>query len=304
MTEKRVLLTGARGFIGRRCLPILVERGYEVHGVTSREVPAETGDVTWHRADLLDSAQVSRLFRASKPTHLLHLAWVTTPGQYETSTNNVRWLTAGLDLIQAFADHGGYRAVGAGTCAEYDWSHGPCDERRTLLAPATLYAASKHALRLALEGVAGGRSLSAAWGRLFYLYGPGEHAARLVPSVVRSLLGGEMARCSAGTQVRDFLYVQDVADAYVTLLGSDVRGAINVASGSPTAVRDLVLAIADRLGRRDLVEFGAPANEPASLTAETGRLFGELGWRPEYDLESGLAETIDWWRERSAGVSE
>lgn len=293
-----MLVTGARGFIGRHCLPMLLERGYEVHGVTSREVPAEAEHVIWHGADLLDPAQVSGLLQASKPTHLLHLAWLTTPGQYWTSTVNVKWVAAGLDLIQAFADHGGRRAVGAGTCAEYDWSNGHCDEERTRLAPATLYGASKHVLRLALQAMAAERSLSAAWGRVFYLFGPGEHASRLVPSVVRSLLGGEPAKCSAGTQVRDFLYVKDVAAAFVALLDSEVGGAINIASGHPVAVRDLVLGIADRLGRRDLVEFGAPVNEPASLTAATARLFGEVGWRPTYDLDSGLAETIEWWRGR------
>ncbi len=269
MSQKRVLLTGARGFIGRRCLPILLERGYEVHGVTSRQAPAETRAVRWHTADLLDPAQVSALLQASRPTHLLHLAWVTTPGEYWTSAENNRWLAAGRDLIRAFAQQGGHRAVGAGTCAEYDWSGGHCDEASTLLAPATLYGEAKHALSCVFEDAGRESGLTTAWGRIFLLYGPAEHPARLVPSVARALLRGKPANCSGGTQVRDFLYVKDVAGAFAALLDSEVTGAVNIASGQPTAVRDVVLAIAAAIGRRELLRFGDPANEPPRLTAAT-----------------------------------
>jgi nucleoside-diphosphate-sugar epimerase len=298
VSEKRVLLTGARGFIGRQVAPLLLERGYEVHAVTSGEAPAESRSARWHRADLLDAAQISALLEASRPSHLLHLAWTTAPGEYWTSPNNHRWLAAGVALIRAFAAQGGRRAVGAGTCAEYDWSSGHCDETATPLLPATLYGQAKRALSYVFDDAQRGGRMTAAWGRIFLLYGPAEHPARLVPSVVRALLRGRPASCSEGSQLRDFLYVKDVAGAFAALLDSEVTGAVNIASGEPTTVKDVVLAIADAIGRPDLVRFGDPANEPSRLTAATARLFGEVGWRPRYDLQSGLAETLAWWRDQ------
>jgi len=188
----------------------------------------------------------------------------------------------------------------AGTCAEYDWSNaGVCDEASTPIAPDTLYGTCKDALRRVAERFAETAGLSAAWARIFFPYGPGETPRRLVPSVVRSLLGGQPARCTAGTQVRDFLHVGDVGSAVVALLRRAVGGAVNIGSGTPIAIADVVRQIAELVGRPELVQLGAlptPPSEPPVLVAGTRRLFGEVGWRPSVPLAQGLAETVNWWR--------
>lgn len=305
----RALVTGATGFIGRHAAASLLRRGYEVHAVSSnppddaRDDGDKREDVRWHRADLLDTGDVSRLMRAVEPTHLLHFAWYAVPGKYWTSLENFRWVRASLDLLQAFEGSGGKRAVFAGTCAEYDWNYELCSEQTTPLAPATLYGTCKHALRLMLDAYGRQTGLSTAWGRIFFLYGTHEHPDRLVASVARALLKGEAALCSHGRQVRDFLYVEDVADAFVALLASEVGGAVNIASGRPVALKTVVEAIARQLEREDLLQLGArpaPANEPPVLTADVARLGGEVGWRPHYSLDAGLEKTIAWWRAQLA----
>ena len=300
---KKVLLTGATGFVGRNCPAPLASRGYEVHAVSSSEIaPQSAPGVVWHHADLLDREQLVGLVERVRPTHLLHMAWYAAPGKYWTSPENFRWVQASLDLFRAFASVGGVRVVAAGTCAEYEWGGDEiCSEHATPLRPATLYGACKHALRVMLEAFAAQENLSAAWGRIFFLYGPHEHPGRLVASVVRSLLRGEPARCSHGRQVRDFLHVADVADAFVALLDSDVRGAVNIASGRPVALKEVVGEIGEKLGRRELIELGAvaaPANEPSVLVGDAKRLSEEVGWTPRRDLHRGLDETIVWWRRR------
>ncbi len=298
----RVLVTGATGFIGRHTLSRLAERGFEVHAV-ARSAPPDGSEATWHTTDLLARGAAERLVRAIRPSHLLHLAWFATPGEFWSSPENHRWVEASTNLIREFAAAGGNRVVVAGTCAEYDWSSGLCVEGETRLEPATLYGRCKQTLHERTEQLAREAGIADAWGRIFFVYGPHEHPSRLVASVIRSLLRGEEARCSHGQQVRDFLHVVDVADAFVALVDSDAAGPVNIASGSPKRLRDLVELVADEVGCRDLLRFGAvptPPGEPPVLVADVRRLGEELGWVPRLSLEEGVAQTVEWWRREGA----
>ncbi len=308
---KRVLLTGARGFVGRHCLPALLAQGYQVHAVASQKhaPPSAPSELRWHQADLLDRAETSALLAEVRPTHLLHCAWYAVPGKYWTGTENFSWVEAGQHLLKAFVDEGGQRAVGVGSCAEYDWSEGHCLELATPLKPATTYGACKHAFQILLTAFSRQAKLSAAWGRLFFLYGPHEPAERLVASVIQSLLQEQPALCSQGRQIRDFLHVQDAADALVALLDSNVEGPVNIASGQPISVADVIQEIANQLERPTLIQLGArpaPENEPPLLSGDVARLRDEVGWSPRYDLATGIAQTIDWWklRQQQGGASK
>jgi nucleoside-diphosphate-sugar epimerase len=296
------LVTGATGFIGRQTLSRLAERGFEVHAV-GRSAPSAGSEGNWHTADLLEPGAAGRLVRATRPSHLLHLAWFATPGEFWSSPENERWVEASASLFREFAAAGGERIVVAGTCAEYDWSSGICIEGETPLEPATPYGRAKHMLHERTEQLARETGIAAAWGRIFFLYGPHEHPNRLVAYVIRSLLGGAEARCTHGLQVRDFLHVADVADAFVALLDSNAAGPVNIASGSSTRVRDLVELVAAVIGRRDLLRFGAipaPPGDPAVLVADAHRLRDELAWAPRFSLEEGVVQTVEWWREEGA----
>jgi nucleoside-diphosphate-sugar epimerase len=302
---RRVLVTGATGFIGRHSLGALTERGFEVHAVSSRAAGGLAPGVTWHRADLLDEQQATRLADSVRPSHLLHFAWYAEHGKYWTSPENARWLEASTHLLRAFAAAGGRRVAMAGTCAEYDWSHERLVEDETPLAPATPYGQAKNELRARLFDLAPELGISAAWGRIFFLYGPGEHPDRLVASVVRSLLAGERAPTTDGSQVRDFLHVADVADAFAALLATDVEGSFNIASGEPVQVRDVLAAIGEAVGRPELIEFGAlpqRPGDPEKLVADVRRMRENVGWRPQYNLAAGIAETVNALRGPTGGL--
>jgi nucleoside-diphosphate-sugar epimerase len=296
---KRVLVTGATGCLGRQVLPRLVERGWDVWAVRSHSVAPDVAGVRWRQANLLDPREIGRVVGESAPTHLLHLAWFIAPGKWAQAPENFAWVRAGIELLTAFKESGGQRVVTAGSCLEYDWNYGYCAEDRTPCMPHTIYGTCKHALRLLAEAMASGSAMSMAWGRIFFLYGPHEHPERLVASVIRSILAGQPARCSHGRQIRDYLYAGDVADAFVRLLESDVTGPINIASGQAISLKDIVNRIGELMGRPELIELGAlpaaPTDTPL-VVADTTRLCKTLGWRPSWDLDRGLAATIDWWR--------
>jgi nucleoside-diphosphate-sugar epimerase len=297
-----VLVTGATGFVGRHALLPLAERGYEVHAVTSRRPPPDLERLAvWHHADLLGPGGAEAVVDAARPSHLLHLAWYAEHGEFWSSPENVRWVEASLQLLRRFAAAGGERAVVAGTCAEYDWSRSPLSEAGSPLVPATLYGAAKHGLHVVSSAFAARAGFELAWGRIFFAYGPHEDPRRLVASVARALARGERAPASHGRQRRDFLHVEDLADAFAALVASDVTGAVNVAAGRSVAIREVVELLGELSGRPDLVELGAlPARpgEPDELSADVGRLRDEVGWRPGRSLEEGLRETLAWWRER------
>jgi nucleoside-diphosphate-sugar epimerase len=300
---KRLLVTGGTGFIGRHTLPELVARDFDVH-VVGRAAPPDdlAPGVTFHQCNLLDAAATSLLTARLAPTHLLHLGWYAKPGQFWTSLENLRWVAASLNLYVAFANAGGTRAVIAGSCAEYDWSHTELDETRTPLVPRTLYGHAKHALRTLLEQAGHQTSVRMAWGRVFFLYGPHEAPGRLVSDVIRSLMEGRQAHCSDGTQERDFMHVSDAARAFAAVLDSDITGPVNIASGVCLPVRSVISTLGSLIGAAHLIRFGTVnrPNEPPRLAASLDILHGRLGFRPVYDLESGLSNTVEWWRSRGA----
>lgn len=309
---RRVLVTGAAGFLGRAVVTRLVEAGWNVDAVSSAgpsEPDIQRDGLRWHEANLLDSAAVVGLLSGLDARFLMHLAWAPNRGVYH-SPENFRWVTASARLLELFLENGGERAVFAGSSAEYDWSTGICRERSTPLAGGGAYGAAKRALAELFDGICelhsdrGERQVSGAWARIFFLFGPHEPEGRLVAAAARALIEGAPVRCSEGTQIRDYLFVADAADALVELLGSGLSGPVNVASGEGVRVRDLVLELADRAGSgTERIEWGAVgqgSQEAPLVIADVGRLFNELGWQPRVGRSEGLDRTLDWWRERLA----
>jgi nucleoside-diphosphate-sugar epimerase len=231
------------------------------------------------------------------------MAWYVVPGKLISSELNFDWVRASMELLRCFQQQGGRRIVMPGSGYEYDWSYGYCHETRTPTVPNTTYGACKHAMDVMAQAFCRSHQISYAWPRLFFLYGPNEHPDRLVSSVIRSVLQGQEARCSHGRQMRDYLHVQDVADAMVSILDSPLEGPINIGSGVAMTLRDIIATIGRTLGREDLIKLGAipsRANDAPMVVADIERLTTAMKWQPKYSLETGLAHTIEWWRQRLA----
>jgi nucleoside-diphosphate-sugar epimerase len=290
---KRVLVTGASGFIGRHAVTSLAEQGFEVHAVDLRSGPSAT-NVVWHEVNLLDAKQVSDLVHTIGAADLLHFAWYAEHGKFWSSPLNLDWVAASIGLFKSFVEAGGRRAVFAGSCAEYDWAgSGLLMENETPCKPGTLYGVCKNATRQIIQSYAAHVGVSVAWGRIFFLYGPDENLNRLIPSIMRPMLEGKPACCRSGDHVRDLMHVHDVASAFVSLLQSEVAGAVNIGSGDSITLGDVSLRVARILSREDLLTIErqpATPENPASILADVTRLRREIGWKPRYDLTSGLQQ--------------
>jgi nucleoside-diphosphate-sugar epimerase len=297
---KRVLVTGLCGFVGRNVVAPLLSRGFEIHGTTSRAgQSAIAGVQRLHEIDLLEGGAAAGLISEVTPTHLLHLAWAPSGSRMRDPAENRAWTRASLSLFEAFAQAPGRRAVFAGSCAEYDWSHEVLSEATTPSKAATVYGAAKNAVREAIAASSAALAHGSAWARLFFLYGPHEPRGRLVSDVCVGLIENRPIELSEGRQERDYLHVADAAEALAALLDGDLRGIINIGSGRAVAIRDIARLLGERAGRPDLLAFGrrplAPG-EPSRLVADIGRLSRDLAFAPKYRLEAGLAQTLEWWR--------
>jgi len=264
--RRQILLTGATGFVGQHVLNSLLENECEIQCVVraGREAglpvspkimpPVFTKDlfqqeVSWWK-DVLQGIDT-----------IVHLAWYVEPGKYQLSLKNLDCLAGTLCMAEAVADVGVRRFVGVGTCFEYQHS----SEKlfvESPLGPTSPYGAAKASTYLTLSNCLPMHGVEFAWCRLFYLYGEGENSRRLVPSIRNALSQGQEVALTSGTQVRDFLDVQEAGKCIAKVVMGCHTGPLNICSGQPVTVRGLAESIADEYGRRDLLKFGARAENP------------------------------------------
>jgi nucleoside-diphosphate-sugar epimerase len=250
--------------------------------------------------DLLDPASVLDVVSAGCDV-FIHSAWDTTPGQYLTSESNINYAVAGMNIVQGLARSGCRKVIGLGSCQEYALSAGPLDEKASL-GPTVPYSKAKAGFGLFVDSVGQVGLMEAVWLRIFNVYGPGENEGRLVPFVIKKLLARESAAVSSGEQVRDYLHVDDVASAVFHAADSDVTGVMNVGSGIPVRVRDVVEELTGMLDGTDLVRFGERETHVGELpfvVADNRKLLS-TGWAPGFSLSGGLFDTVRWWEGRHA----
>jgi nucleoside-diphosphate-sugar epimerase len=295
---KIVLVTGASGFIGSNAIATLVEMGYEVHAISSRDLIGRKHipGLIWSKVNLFNFHDVASYLGRIKATHLLHFAWYAEHGKFWDSVENYGWMYATNNLVQSFINCGGRRFVISGSCAEYDWKQSKYVENESVIGPSTLYGQIKNLTRISVENIAKENNISYGWGRIFYLYGSGESAGRLVPVAIDCLSRGERLKCTDGKQLRDYMHVQDVARAFCLFLDGEVNGVVNIASGKSVEIRKIISIVAGHFGARKLVDFGAlksRESEPNDICADITRLKNEVGFKERWTLREGILNTVD-----------
>jgi dTDP-6-deoxy-L-talose 4-dehydrogenase (NAD+) len=300
----KTLVTGANGFVGATLVRELLRQGHQVRGVEHPDVnlwrlnDIRAGDIEVVRADLLqaDTAKWRQLL--NDVDTCIHCAWEATPGKYLYAPDNTAWLETTRRLFQAAPDTTCRHMTGIGTCFEYDTSAGLLSEQ-TPLAPSTPYAIAKAAAFTEGRRRLAATSVRFLWVRLFYLLGPREAPQRLIPDIIHRLLCGEPAPLTEGTQIRDFIGVEDAARTICRLIAIQAEGAVNVASGTPITVRQLATLTGELMGCAHLLRFGERAPnvwDPPVVTADVTHLRQILGASHTVDLQQSIREAIAWWR--------
>jgi nucleoside-diphosphate-sugar epimerase len=285
VSGRRVLVTGAAGFLGRHLCRRLAQAGAEVHAV-SRRIGVHDGDAhRWWSADLEHEQDARELVRAVKPTTVFHFGGLThaAPDLRLVLPTFHSLLTSTVNVLTVLAELGCERIVLVGSPEEPALAGSE-------VAPASPYGRMFHALYATPVVIA----------RLYMTYGPGQAARKVIPYTILSLLRGERPLLSSGTRQWDFVYVDDAIEGL--LRAADVPGlegaTIDIGSGRAVALRAVVEELVHMIAPTIEPTFGAVPDRPCSdggaadaVTSET-----RLGWRATTPLQTGLRRTIEWYR--------
>jgi len=289
VSDRRVLVTGGSGFLGRPLVARLAAAGAEVHAV-ARTVPENPAGARWHSLDLADEAAVRELIQRVRPRRLYHLASlvvgrrdldVVLPALHANLLSTVHLLAAAasLDAIE--------RIVLAGSMEEPLAGEPPSSPYSAAKGAASLYASLFRALY--------GAPIVTA--RIFMVYGPGQRdRTKLVPATIEAALAGHAPKISSGTREVDWIYVDDVVGGLLALgEAAGVEGAtLDLGSGELATVRQVAETIC-RLVGAPAPEVGALADRPLERPrrADLERTVAATGFRPRWTLADGLRATIE-----------
>ena len=302
---KRVILTGATGFVGANLARALLRAGHDVHLLIRgtgdhwrlRDI---RGDVAMHQVDLADSPAVSTVVASVQPEWVFHLA---VYGAYSIQTDAHRMVETNLmgtiNLVEACARTGCDAFVNTGSSSEYEFTAQAAVETDRLV-PNSTYAVTKAAATHYCHYVAHRDKLNLSTLRLYSVYGPYEDPCRLMPKLVMSGRHGEFPSLVSPDIARDFVYVTDVCSAY--LLSAQHRGGqpgeiYNIGSGVQTNLRALVELARNLFAIEAEPAWGSMANREWDSTvwvADSSKAHEKLGWRTTVSLVQGLEYFSSW----------
>ena len=255
----RVLLVGANGFIGSNLAKRLLNNDCRILALVPENEICNRLDPVIHeieiiRGDLNLSAANKKSIAGWNPDICINLAWFTGK-DYLSSEINSDLQRASFTFFKDLVDIGMKKFIFSGTCAEYAENDKALDENSPV-GPTTPYAAAKLGLLEDIQGSNEYSKVDFVWARLFFPYGPGEAVNRITPSVILSLLGNREFATTPGEQARDYLYVDDIADAIIALMYSGSKGVFNISSAIPVLLKQYLTIIAEKLGKRELLKIG------------------------------------------------
>lgn len=291
----RVLVTGASGFIGSHLCARLAGLGAEIHGVS--RVSRNKGLVfRWWQTALDDEISTRRLVESVEPDIIFHLAsFVSGVRAIEHVMPALRSnLMSTVNLLGSATGTGCQRIVLTGSLEEAQGD-------ASIAIPASPYAAAKSAASSYARMFHALYNTPVVTARLFMVYGPDQKdQKKLIPYVTLSLLRGQAPQLMSGTRMVDWIYVDDVIDAYLALAGQPgIEGrTIDVGSGERTSVRDVVMQLVNIVDSGIQPAFGSVNDRPLERerVADVRNAWELAGWKPKTPLSEGLAKTVEWYR--------
>lgn len=307
LNNKKVLITGANGFIGANLARYLVSAGIRPYLILRKE------SNTWRIKDLLsrtfltyadlrDKKMLKQVIKEIKPQIIFHTAACGGyPSQQDADEIMETNFSGTINLVNSCQNEGFELLVNTGSSSEYGIKSVPMREDN-FLEPITNYAVSKAAAALFCHMKAAREHLPIVTLRIFSPYGYYEERSRLIPSLILSCLRGKNPRLSSPESVRDFVFIEDVIEAYVQVVehAKECIGNIfNIGAGRQFTVGEVVREIITITGDAVTPLWGRSSNprvEPAQWCADISKAERVLGWQPRHELRGGLHKNIQWFK--------
>lgn len=304
---KRVIVTGATGFVGASLTRRLLELGHEVHLLLRPEysgwrIEAIRHDLHLHIIDLTDFPTLQTVIRHIQPDWIFHLA------AYGAYSNQTGWrqmvntnLTSTGNLLEACLETGFEAFVNTGSSSEYGFKDYPPAEN-TWLDPNSHYSLTKAAATHFCRFTAQKHQVHVPTLRLYSVYGPYEEPTRLIPTLAIKGLRGELPPLVNPNIARDYVYAEDVNDAYLLAATqpNQERGAVyNVGTGVQTSLAEIVNTAREVIGFETEPQWGSMPDrawDTSVWVANNEKIRHDLGWQPRYSVQDGLQEFVDWFR--------
>lgn len=307
----RYFVTGATGFVGANVVRDLVkQRGNEVHIIARKSsdlwrIKDVLPRLRRHLCNLEDYPRLRRTVKKIRPEVILHFATYGSYLDLERDEDRIlRTNYIGTANLLRAAEDIPYRCfVHTGSSSEYGAKKRPMKET-DVPEPLNLYAAAKAASTLLCQSYARTKGKNVVCVRLFSVYGYYEEAFRLVAQAVRHCLAGRDLNLTAGFQKRDFIFVEDLNDAFRKIVRTRGLGGeiLNLGTGTEHSVRQVARMIRRLTGAGNELNFGkrkTRAIEYKRWVADVTKTQRLLGWRARYSLDEGLKRTIAWFRENN-----
>jgi nucleoside-diphosphate-sugar epimerase len=309
---KRVLITGATGFIGSHLVNRLVKEGFRI-GIMKRK----TSD-TWrienlikkieiYEGDLKENNTVMDVISDFKPEAVAHLAtyYSVEHKPKEISEMFSTNVMGTINLLEACSNSCVKLFLNTSTCFVFMKNAGN-PGRDSEAGPVNLYALTKKYAEDACTYYAKKCGLNVVTLRLFPPYGPRDNDRKLVPYVIKNMLAGDNLKMTSGKQKWDYIFVNDIIEAFEKVFAYRARGheIFNIGTGRAYSVRDLVYLIGQNIGSVKEPEWGAiphRKNEIWYMKADIKRSRIRLKWKPNTDLEKGMSTTVKWYKDFYGG---
>jgi nucleoside-diphosphate-sugar epimerase len=269
----------------------------------------------WRIADILSDIQVIRGDLANlessrepiidcRPDAVLHLAWQGVPSRFRNDRIQVENIGPAAQLLAISHEAGCRTWIGFGSQAEYGPKQQAIRESEPP-APTSLYGMTKLATMEMSRTLSSLLGMRWVWIRVFSLYGPADEPTWMLPSLIQQLLRREVPALTPGTQMWDYLYVEEAAKAVAEVMEtSSAEGLFNLGSGRARPLRQIVEEVRDVIDPSLSLRFGEVpfrSDQVMHLEADITRLKEAIAWRPDIDFAAGLQATVNWHRAQSAG---
>ncbi len=310
---KKILITGGAGFIGSNIAHQLVKKGLKV-GIIERKavdisrIRGILSSVKMYNVDLQDTNEILKAVSDFKPDIIFHLAAYYTvdhkPDEISEMFNTN--VLGAVNLLEAAREAKVKMFVNTSSCFVYKASRNRLRED-SALEPLNLYALTKISAEETCSFYSEKYGLRCVTFRIFAPYGPGDHKRRLIPCIIESFLKKERPKMTSGKQKWDFVYVDDIVDAYLSLLDASSLPSgheiLNIGTGVAVTVREIGSQL-KKIMKSDLEPVWSVVphrkNEVWFISADISKAKRVLGWSPKIQiLKNGLDLTAKWFKEKT-----